>query len=110
MIKTGRKEPQRKKYPDRKKKTVNIKEEVLFVRSCVSLIMILTVFALSKVDTPQINEIKEKLRFAITDTISIEEVKEIGEKGAEIFYTFKENNEQVLEKETLFPEDTAKPN
>ena len=114
MTKTRRKEVQRKRYPDKKRKAANGKEEVFFVRVCVSLIMILVVFALNKTDTPKINEIREKLRFAITDTISLDEVKETFEKGAEILYTFKENkgkeNALLPEEGFLFPEDAAKPN
>jgi len=100
------------RYPSRNRNLVepNLKQELLFIRASVSFIIVVFAFALAKFDTPKTNEIREKLKIAITESVSFAEAKELGEKGVEMIYTFKEQQtekiDSMIEEEILLPNDS----
>lgn len=100
------------RYPSKNRNSAeeNPKQELLLIRASVSFIIVVVAFAVAKFDTPQTSAIRQKLKVAITESVSFSEAKEYGEKGMEMLYTFKEEQtekiDSMVEDEILLPVDS----
>lgn len=116
MTKNKRTYPHRKfttakKYADN---AIVDKKERTMVKVYVSALMIVLTLAIANVNNPKAEKLQLTLKTAISQSISVQQAKEIGEKGIEKIITF--NGKEVTKKvedtveEVFLPNDAATVN
>lgn len=109
-----KKRPSYSNYPKKKESSLTSKQEAVFIKTCVSLILIIAVFFITRVGSEKADVLKAQLKTAITENISFDEAKEYGEKGIEVIKNIKESQtermEEIFDNEMLLPNDAALSN
>ena len=65
------------------------RQEMAFVRGCVSLILVIAVFLLARANTEKTKDLTYQIKTAISENISLSDAKEYGQKGIDFIQTFK---------------------
>lgn len=106
-----------KKYTASKKQRDNTQEEKtenMLVKVYVSVLMIVLAFAITHLNNPKAEALQVSLKTAISQNVTIEEAKQIGEKSIDKIRTFrgKDMAEQVEDtvEEVFLPNDAATVN
>ncbi|MDD3569756.1 MAG: hypothetical protein PHY44_01470 [Lachnospiraceae bacterium] len=116
MVKTKRTYP-KKNSTTAKKYDENIfgeKKERMMVKAYVSVLMIVLTFAIANLNNPAAEKLQVSLKTAISESITVQQAKEMSQKGIEKIMTFKgkdvaEKVEDTVE-EVFLPNDAATVN
>jgi len=100
-----------KKYGDN---SLEEKKASFLAKVYVSAIMLVLTFAIANLNNPKAEELQVSLKTAISETVTVQQARQISQKGIDKLMSFKENGitkkvEDTVE-EAFLPEDASKVN